>query len=79
MKLVLINLLLIGLELEGETYQGELSDIKDALLPIFGAVGGMLTHFKTAPTTTPFPSAPAPPQSFASALAPPICRSSSDG
>ena len=34
--------LLIGLELEREIYQGELSNIKDALLPIFGALGGML-------------------------------------
>jgi len=34
--------LLIGLELEREIYQGELSNVKDALLPIFGAMGGML-------------------------------------
>lgn len=34
--------LLIGLELEREIYQGELSGIKNASLPIFGAVGGML-------------------------------------
>lgn len=34
--------LLIGLELEREIYQGELSNIKDALLPIFAAIGGML-------------------------------------
>lgn len=34
--------LLIGLELEREIYQGELSNFKDALLPIFGAIGGML-------------------------------------
>ncbi len=34
--------LLIGLELEREIYKGELSSIKNALLPIFGAVGGML-------------------------------------
>lgn len=33
---------LIGLELEREIYQGELSDIKNASLPIFGAVGGIL-------------------------------------
>jgi Na+:H+ antiporter, NhaA family len=34
--------LLIGLELEREIYQGELSEIKNATLPIFGAIGGML-------------------------------------
>jgi len=34
--------LLIGLELEREIYQGELSIIKKALLPLFGAIGGML-------------------------------------
>jgi NhaA family Na+:H+ antiporter len=34
--------LLIGLELEREIYQGELSDFKNAVLPIFAAVGGML-------------------------------------
>jgi|SRR5665647_544593 len=34
--------LLIGLELEREIYQGELSDIKNASLPIFGAIGGMI-------------------------------------
>jgi len=36
-----IFFLLIGLELEREIYQGELSNIKDALLPIFAAIGGM--------------------------------------
>ena len=39
--LMTIFFLLIGLELEREIYQGELSSIKDALLPIFGALGGM--------------------------------------
>lgn len=39
--LMTIFFLLIGLELEREIYQGELSNIKDALLPIFAAVGGM--------------------------------------
>ena len=39
--LMTIFFLLIGLELEREIYQGELSNFKDALLPIFGAVGGM--------------------------------------
>ncbi|MDN3677577.1 Na+/H+ antiporter NhaA [Flavobacterium paronense] len=34
--------LLIGLELEREIYEGELSNIKNALLPISGAIGGML-------------------------------------
>lgn len=33
--------LLIGLELEREIYDGELSNFKDALLPIFAAIGGM--------------------------------------
>jgi NhaA family Na+:H+ antiporter len=39
--LMTIFFLLIGLELEREIYQGELSNLKDALLPIFGALGGM--------------------------------------
>lgn len=40
--LMTIFFLLIGLELEREIYKGELSHIKDALLPIFGALGGMI-------------------------------------
>lgn len=40
--LMSIFFLLIGLELEREIYQGELSDIKNASLPIFGALGGMI-------------------------------------
>ena len=40
--LMTIFFLLIGLELEREVYQGELSNIKNALLPIFAAIGGML-------------------------------------
>jgi Na+:H+ antiporter, NhaA family len=40
--LMTIFFLLIGLELEREIYIGELSKIKDALLPIFAAIGGML-------------------------------------
>jgi len=40
--LMTIFFLLIGLELEREIYIGELSKLKDALLPIFGAIGGML-------------------------------------
>ncbi|MBL0310488.1 MAG: Na+/H+ antiporter NhaA [Bacteroidetes bacterium] len=40
--LMTIFFLLIGLELEREIYQGELSDIKNASLPIFGALGGIL-------------------------------------
>jgi len=40
--LMTIFFLLVGLELEREVYIGELSNLKDALLPIFGALGGML-------------------------------------
>jgi len=40
--LMTIFFLLIGLELEREIYKGELSDLKSAALPIFGALGGML-------------------------------------
>ncbi len=40
--LMTIFFLLIGLELEREIYQGELSTFKNAVLPIFGAVGGMI-------------------------------------
>ena len=40
--LMTIFFLLIGLELEREIYHGELSNIKDALLPIFGAFGGII-------------------------------------
>lgn len=40
--LMTIFFLLIGLELEREIYHGELSNFKDALLPIFGALGGIL-------------------------------------
>ena len=40
--LMTIFFLLIGLELEREIYAGELSNIKSALLPISGALGGML-------------------------------------
>ena len=47
--LMAIFFLLIGLELERELYSGELSDFRNALLPIFAAVGGMaapaLIHF----------------------------------
>ena len=47
--LMAIFFLLIGLELERELYVGELSDFKNALLPVFAAVGGMaapaLIHF----------------------------------
>jgi Na+:H+ antiporter, NhaA family len=39
--LMTIFFLLIGLELEREIYQGELSNFKNAALPIFGAIGGM--------------------------------------
>lgn len=40
--LMTIFFLLVGLELEREIYIGELSKIKEALLPIFGALGGMI-------------------------------------
>lgn len=40
--LMTIFFLLIGLELEREMYGGELSDIRNATLPIFGALGGMI-------------------------------------
>ncbi len=40
--LMTIFFLLIGLELEREIYGGELSNIKNAALPIFGALGGMV-------------------------------------
>ena len=40
--LMAIFFLLIGLELERELYIGELSNFKNALLPIFAAIGGMV-------------------------------------
>ena len=40
--LMTIFFLLIGLELEREIYEGELSTFKNASLPIFGAIGGMV-------------------------------------
>jgi NhaA family Na+:H+ antiporter len=47
--LMAIFFLLIGLELERELYNGELSDIRNAMLPIMAAVGGItipaLIHF----------------------------------
>ncbi len=43
--LMTIFFLLIGLELEREIYIGELSEIKNASLPVFGAIGGMLIPF----------------------------------
>lgn len=47
--LMAIFFLLIGLELERELYSGELSNLKNALLPIFAAAGGIavpaLIHF----------------------------------
>jgi NhaA family Na+:H+ antiporter len=55
--LMAIFFLLIGLELERELYIGELSDFKNALLPIVAGIGGMaapaLIHFllnKGSPT-----------------------------
>lgn len=47
--LMAIFFLLIGLELERELYNGELSDLRNALLPIMAAAGGIavpaLVHF----------------------------------
>jgi len=40
--LMTLFFLLIGLELEREIYKGELSNVREALLPIFGAIGGMI-------------------------------------
>lgn len=40
--LMTIFFLLIGLELEREVYVGELSDPKNAVLPVAGALGGMI-------------------------------------
>jgi NhaA family Na+:H+ antiporter len=40
--LMAVFFLLIGLELERELYVGELSDFRNALLPIFAAAGGVL-------------------------------------
>ena len=40
--LMTIFFLLIGLELERELYDGELSNKKNALLPLAGAIGGMI-------------------------------------
>ncbi len=40
--LMTIFFLLIGLELEREIYEGELKNIKNAALPIFAALGGMV-------------------------------------
>src|SRR5688572_13853930 len=41
--LMAVFFLLIGLEIERELYIGELSDLKNATLPIFAAIGGMVT------------------------------------
>jgi len=41
--LMAVFFLLIGLELERELYVGELSNLKNALLPIFAALGGIVT------------------------------------
>jgi Na+:H+ antiporter, NhaA family len=40
--LMAIFFLLIGLELERELYKGELSNFRNAALPVFGAIGGMV-------------------------------------
>lgn len=41
--LMVIFFLLIGLEIERELYVGELSDFRNASLPMFAALGGMVT------------------------------------
>ena len=41
--LMAVFFLLIGLELERELYVGELADVRNALLPIFAAIGGIVT------------------------------------
>jgi len=47
--LMAIFFLLIGLEIERELYVGELSDLRNAMLPVFAAIGGItlpaLFHF----------------------------------
>ena len=47
--LMALFFLLVGLELKREMLSGELSDIKNAMLPIFAAAGGVIfpacTHF----------------------------------
>lgn len=55
--LMAIFFLLIGLELERELYVGEFSNLKNAILPIFAAIGGMIVPagiyllFNVEPTT----------------------------
>ena len=41
--LMAVFFLLIGLELEREFYSGELSNFRNALLPLFAAIGGIVT------------------------------------
>lgn len=41
--LMAVFFLLIGLELERELYSGELSNTRNALLPLFAAIGGIVT------------------------------------
>lgn len=41
--LMAVFFLMIGLEIERELYAGELSSVRNALLPVFAALGGMLT------------------------------------
>ena len=41
--LMAIFFLMIGLEIERELYVGELSDLKNATLPVFAAIGGIAT------------------------------------
>lgn len=54
--LMTIFFLLVGLEIERELYTGELSSLRDALLPVVAAIGGMiipaLIHFSLNGNTT---------------------------
>jgi NhaA family Na+:H+ antiporter len=43
--LMSVFFLLVGLEIERELYEGELADLKNALLPITAALGGMIIPF----------------------------------
>jgi len=43
--LMSVFFLLVGLEIERELYEGELADLKNALLPIAAALGGMIVPF----------------------------------
>ena len=51
--LMAIFFLLIGLELERELYNGELAHVKNALLPIVAAIGGMIVPALALPSHSP--------------------------